>query len=174
MRRALAAYLLLVGCGDNAHLAPDAPPPPSRPDAPPPPADCAATLSGNFAETVPLPANCATVSGTTTLAFSVPSVYLGTSIAIAIDLGATPEPGMYSSESVASWSAMATQMIGNAKCIYIAGPTSVPPGDFTMTLAAIDLGAGTAHGDLALQLALLPGAETNCGQSNMETLDLAF
>ena len=173
MRLAIAAYLVLAGCGDNAHLAPDAPPP-AHPDAPPPPAACLATFAGNFAETISLGADCAMLSGHTTLAFAVPSHHLDTSVEIQLDLGATPEPGMSSSESVASWSAMATQMIGNAKCIYIAGATAVPTGSFTITLDVLDVPAGTAHGDLALELAVLPGAETNCGPSNMETLDLAF
>jgi hypothetical protein len=172
MRLAIATYLVLAGCGDNAHLASDAAPP-ARPDAPPRPAACLATFAGNFAETISLAADCAMLSGHT-LAFAVPSQHLDTSIAIQLDLGAAPEPGMSSSETVASWSEMATQMIGNAKCIYIAGATAVPPGNFTITLDALDVPAGSAHGDLALELAVLPGAETNCGPSNMETLDLVF
>jgi hypothetical protein len=166
-------FVILASCGDNA-MAPVDSPPPMRPDGPAPTPLCDAEFSGNFVESVPMQANCAMVSGTTTLAFEIPSYQPGMIVAIDFELGATPNPGVYSSESVAMWSATGTVMIVNSKCIYAAGTTAVPPGAFTMMLDAIDTARGTAHGQLALQLAVLPGAETDCGMSNMETLDLTF
>jgi len=173
MRRWLVAGALLASCGDNAGLPLDASRPP-RPDASPPAAACAATFSGNFAERVAMSPDCAMLSGQTTLTFAVPSYQPTATVAIAIPLGATPELGQYTSETVAAWSAMATVAIGDANCIYLAGATAVPPGSFTLTLDAIDVAGHTAHGRLVLELGVLPGAETDCGPSNAETLDLAF
>ena len=93
-----------------------------------------------------------------TLAFAVPAQALGSDVAIQILLGDPPVAGQYSSESVSSWSAMATEIEGTSRCFYVAGATAVPPGDFT----------------LMLELAVLPGAENNCGTDNAEMLALAF
>jgi hypothetical protein len=171
--RAWLVVVVLASCGDNTQAPVDAPPP-VRPDGPASMPLCDAEFSGNFAESVPMQANCAMVSGTTMLAFDIPSYQPSMFVAIDLELGATPNPGAYSSESVAMWSATGTVMVGNAKCIYAAGNAAVPSGDFTMMLDAIDPARGAAHGQLALQLAVLPGAETDCGTSNMETLDLTF
>ena len=51
----------------------------------------------------------------------------------------------------------------------------MPSGNFTLMVDAIDAVAGTAHGQLTLELAVLPGAENgDCGTDNAEMLVLAF
>jgi hypothetical protein len=173
MRR-LLALATLAACGDNRVAPPDAP----RADAarsPDAPMLCSATFAGNFALSEMLPADCAMVSAGsagTTLAFSVAAQPIGTDVMIAIGLPDPPAAGTFSSDSVPSWSAMATQDINNAHCFYVAGTTAVPPGELTLTLDTI--GASTAHGQLMLELAVLPGAETDCGSDNAETVALEF
>jgi|HubBroStandDraft_5_1064220.scaffolds.fasta_scaffold628345_2 hypothetical protein len=175
MRSLAHLVIVLAACGDNAAVHPDAPPLDApKPDAP---FSCSATFTGNFSETDALPGSCAMVSSSTsgtTLAFAVPAQALGSDVAIQILLGDPPVAGQYSSESVSSWSAMATEIEGTSRCFYVAGATAVPPGDFTLMLDAIDAVAGTAHGQLMLELAVLPGAENNCGTDNAEMLALAF
>ena len=167
--------VVLAACGDNTAAPADAPPlDASKPDAP---FSCNATFTGNFSETDALPGSCAMVSSSgsgTTLAFAVPARALGTDVAIQLVLGDPPVAGQYSSDSVASWSAMATEVNGTSRCFYVAGATSVPTGNFTLMLDAIDAVAGTAHGQLMLELAVLPGAENDCGADNAETLVLTF
>jgi hypothetical protein len=166
----------LAACGDNgaprdipadAHV--------SSPDAPPQAALCKATFSGNFALAETLPANCAMVSdgsAGTMLAFDVVAQPIGSDFAIQFVLG-SPAPGAFSSDTVTQWSATATQVLsGSSRCYYVAGATSTPTGTFTMTLDSI--GAAIAHGQLMLELAVLQGAENDCGSDNVENLALTF
>lgn len=176
-----AAYMMmaLAACtGPGDALPPDAAHRDAALDAPPPPARaCMATYAGNFAETDTFAANCASVaagSGATALGVAVPALALGSDIAIQIALADPPALGAYSSESTATWSAMATEILGTSRCYYTAGDAAVPPGSFTMTLSSVDLAAGSAHGELAMTLAVLPGAETDCGSDNAELLSLVF
>jgi hypothetical protein len=173
MRRLALVQLVVAARGEHTNASPDASDA-ARADA----AGamlCHAKFTGNFAATEAVPADCASVSGSaagTELAFSIPAIPIATNLAITIELPTPPTIGPYSSESVATWSATATQDIGNAHCFYVAGSTSVPPGNFTLMLDAID--NATAHGSLALELAVLAGAETMCGSANFESLQLAF
>ena len=119
-----------------------------------------------------MPASCAALSPTNTLAFHVPSTLPAADFALVFELGNAPTAGDYSSETIASWYAMATETQGTSQCFFVAGPTAVPPGSFTMTLDAID--ATSAHGHANIQISVLPGVETDCGPSNVEVLDLRF
>jgi hypothetical protein len=179
MRSLALAQLVVVAaaCGDNTNARPDA----RTADAARADAAtamlCNARFTGNFAQTEAVPADCASLSGSaagTALTFSIPASAIATSVAIAIELPTPPAIGPYSSESVATWSAMATQDIGNSHCFYVAGATSVPAGSFTLTLDAIDAAGATAHGAFALELAVLAEAETMCGTQDSESLQLAF
>ena len=175
MRSLVHLAVVLAACGDNTAAPADARAlDAAKPDAP---FSCSATFTGNFSETDTLPGSCAMVTGSasgTTLAFAVPAQALGTDVAIQLVLGDPPVTGQYSSDSVASWSAMATEVHGTSRCFYVAGATAVPTGDFTLVLEAIDAMAGIAHGQLMLELAVLPGAENDCGADNAETLALTF
>jgi hypothetical protein len=168
MRR-LACIAFVASCGDNAVVPADAGPI----DAPPVDAlgACTATFSSDFAELVTLPTDCAMLSVTGALAFAIPSVTRSTTFSLAFDLG-DAAPGTYSSESLFAWSAMAVELLGFTECVFDAGATAVPPGSFTLTLTAA--GGATAHGHLALELAVLSGAEVDCGPTNTELLDLVF
>jgi hypothetical protein len=172
----IALLVALAACGDNLAAPPDARRLDAHPsDARTPAALCHATFSGNFAESEVLPANCAALSAgsaSTRLGFAVPSQLLGTVVAIQIELPDPAVTGSYSPGSVSSWSATATQAVGTSRCYYIAGAAAVPPGDFTLALDAVD--ETTAHGQLMLELAVLPGAENDCGSDNAEQLALAF
>ena len=141
-----AWVLAVAACGSSA-------PPPDAPIA------CAATLSGNVGEH-----DACTV--TAPLAIAIPSAALGTSIAIAIDVGGSP--GAYSPANVASWSATALQRIGNGACDYSAGAGLVPSGDF-----ALDLEAG-GHGTLTVSQYVLGTPGTDCGDADTERIDVSF
>jgi hypothetical protein len=168
--------VVLTACGDNAAALVDAP---RAVDAgatdSPRSALCVATFSGSFSLSEELPANCAMVStgsDGTELSFDIAAQPIGSDVAVQIML-ASPVPGAYNADSVAQWSATATQVQqGGSRCYYVAGNASVPPGTFTMTLDA--LGSNTAHGQLSLELAVLAGPATYCGSASVEDLALAF
>jgi hypothetical protein len=176
MMRICAASCIVfsVACGDNLVGTSDATMIDAVVvDAHPEAKRCDAVFTGNFALSESVPANCASLSGSAAT-FSIPALPIGTSVDIAIGLPTPTPTGAYSSEADQSWSASATQTIGDAFCYYVAGATSVPSGAFSMTLDAIDVAHSTAHGTLMLELAVLPEAETNCGSSNAESLQLSF
>jgi hypothetical protein len=168
--------IVLAACGDNA--APRDVPADAHvtsTDAPQPASLCKATFSGNFALSETLPANCGAISDGsdgTLLAFDVAAQPIGSDFAIQFVLG-LPAPGMFSSDTVTQWSATATQILaGASRCYYVAGASSTPPGTFTLTLDSI--GSDVAHGQLMLELAVLLGAENDCGADNFENLALSF
>ncbi len=165
--RAAAVACIALGCGDNA-------PPPPDAAVPPPPAPCVATFAGNFAETVELAPGCATASTAGTIALALPSTVLATVDAIAIDLGAAPAIGNYSSATVHAWSARATVQHGSDVCIYLAGSSAVPAGSFMMAISAVDPARHTVHGTLAVEQNVLAGAETNCGADSVEQVTVEF
>lgn len=116
----------------------------------------------------------ADATGATTLSLSIPVMTLATKLTVSIDLGASPAPGTYSSETVALWNALASQRLGEGACVYSAGAGAVPPGSFRLALAAIDLTAATAHGTLSLTQHVLALPGTACGPSNTELVTLTF
>jgi hypothetical protein len=158
-----AALLLLAACGGSSH--------PPGVDAPP--GACSVDLSGNFAETSSSPAACPTLaaddSGHQILKATIASTTLGTSFDISIDLGPTPTTGLYSSETVATWNALAIQELGQGECIFQAGATAVPTGSFTLTLDAT-----APHGTLHIVNYVLALLGTNCGPGDTETLAVEF
>ncbi len=162
-----ALVLVLAGCGDNLSG--------STRDAA---VACAATFSGNFAETATAD-SCAMLVGPTTtddatLQLAVPTTTLPPSVMVTIDLGASPSLGTYSPETVASWVARGVQHVGNGVCVYNAGSSAVPTGSFELRLDALDAASGSAHGELALVLTVLGYPETDCGEVDTEQIDLRF
>ena len=170
MRRAPAFALVLApalaACGDNLAL----------PDAPVAPA-CAARFTGNFVESSSSDTPCASLvpkEREYSLSFAVPVEALDATLAISIDLGAAPAPGVRSPADTATWSARVAHVIGDSACIYNAGASAIPSGSFTLALDSIDLGARRVHGTLALTLYVLTEPGVACGDPDTETLELAF
>ena len=94
---------------------------------------------------------------------------------VAIDLGPTPTPGTYRAGTTALWSATSTRTVGAGACIYRAGNTATPTGDFALELTSID----PLHGALTMTLPVLPrvsddGRATDCGAGTTEQLRARF
>jgi hypothetical protein len=175
-------FLIALAACDGAHdVAPDAP---TCPDAGPACTNaCIATLSGNLDWSGESAGNCAQVgpgsaAGDTALAFSLASPWLDAPLAISIDLGAAPSPGMFSSETSANWSALGSRSAPASgsdvagECIYSAGAQAVPAGSFAMTLTSIDDSA--AHGELRIVQYVQAQAQVDCGAGDNETIDVQF
>lgn len=161
----------LAACGDHPLAAPDAGP------AAEAPAPCGAVFRDNFAETWAGPADCARVGradGHATLAFAIPSRAIAGDLAIAIDLGAAPVPGTYSSQGLTSWRASAVRAFDGTACFYDAGSAAVPAGSLRLALDAIDPVERRAHGTLDLIIYVLSRPYTYCGESNVERVTLTF
>jgi hypothetical protein len=164
-----ALLILVAACGDNQI--------PARPDAVMTDAaiGCTVTLTGNLAETSTTMAACPTL-GAGTLAFSIASQKIGEPLGVQIYLGPSAIAGMYSSETIATWSAVGLRAVAPAgACIYLAGSSAVPSGNFTLTLDSIDPPAGS----LAMTLFVLArttdqGVQTDCGAGSTEELRVAF
>lgn len=153
----------LAACGGSSH--------PPAPDAPP--SACGVDLSGNFAESSSSTDACPTLTpdetGHQMLAATIASTTLATSFDITIDLGPTPATGLYSSETVSAWNALAIEEKGTGECIFQAGATAVPTGSFTLTLDD-----SAPHGTLVIINYVLALLGTNCGPGDTETLELQF
>ncbi len=179
--RAALVGLWVVACGDNHGVrSTDA-----TMDASSGGGGCTAILTGNVAETTTSFEVCPQLqpgvgksSGHTMIDFVVPSSILGP-LAVRIDLGATAMPGLYSTETTRTWSAIAVENVPvRGSCIFTAGDESVPMGYFALNLDAIE-GASTAHGSLALAMAVLPfasdqGDQSDCGSNTTEALAVRF
>jgi len=167
VKRAVFVLALLGACGDNGEL-----------HDPLITGECIATFDGNFAEESITPDNCATVrplgfpEGHLLLRFGIASSVLGATLGVTLDLGVTPAPGHYTSTTLAPWSALALHTIGDGGCVYIAGDRAVPPGAFTLDLAA--LVDETAHGRLAIEQNVLAITGTDCGPGSVETVTIEF
>ncbi len=165
-RGALVVAVALAGCGDNV----------KRDGLADASAGCTATFGGNFAETSSSDA-CASVAvdgaGDATLALTIPTTTLPPSLKVTIDLGASPSPGSYSSDTVTSWSARGVQDVGNGVCLYSAGTTAVPTGSFALQLTGVAAG-GELHGTLMLTIYVLAFPGTDCGSGDIETVSIAF
>jgi len=165
--RLVAIGCALAACGDGGGPADDA-------GAAAEPA-CGAVFTENFTETWTGLPGCAGLQesgGHTTLRLSVPSQTLAAQLEIAIDLGAAPAPGTYTSQSLATpWSADALHEFEMTSCLYHAGAASVPPGTFRLVLEAVD---PRAHGTLELMLYVLGRPYTYCGETNIERVTIAF
>nr|HEX4318417.1 hypothetical protein [Kofleriaceae bacterium] len=169
------ACLLAVAaaCGDNARDAADAPPAPAI-DAPA--ATCTAELRGNLVDRSAGSADCPTL-GSGELAFALAVPQLAIPLAIALDLGPDPAPGDYSSETIHDWSVSSYQRDtagGGGACLYSAGGSATPSGNFELALTAVDGAGGSAHGSLAITAWVLVFPGTSCGTDDTETIQLAF
>jgi hypothetical protein len=173
MTRQLHITLVLLGACGSGETTPDAL------------AGCQVELSGNVVESTSSMASCpilatgaGATAGETLLKLSVASPALGGTLTIDIDLGPQPTPGSYSSRTTALWSASAVKPVApDGACVFIAGNNVTPMGAFTLDLASID--ASTAHGTLALTMAVLPrtaddGTPTDCGPGTTEQAALRF
>ena len=165
---------LAAACGDNLAAPADATA-----------ATCTATFTGNFDETSASAADCPTiqpgglVAADVALDVEIAIATIGTSIGITIDLGPDPTPGTYSSETTTQWSALAVGRVATGACIYSAGGTSVPAGNFTLALDGIDADRSAGHGTLdVLQYVLRnvdpQGHESECGPGDTVHLELVF
>jgi len=155
----LAILMLIAACGDDVTLAPDAQP-----------IACAATFHGNFEELTRSPDRCArldTRDGDWFAELAIPARAIDAPFTIELDLGPT-------AGSVVSWSALATQRIGNGACIYRAGSDATPRGALDLTLDTIALDTRTIHGSLDLIAYVLTSPGTDCGDGDTETLHVDF
>jgi hypothetical protein len=125
---------------------------------------CEASFSGNFAELSYSAASCPTLGSD--LAFSIPSTTIGSDLAVSIAIGG---PGTYSSETVATWTAVAARSIGDGGCVYSAGSDIVPTGSFTL-----DLANATPHGTLDLVLYVHALQASDCGTASNEAVEVVF
>jgi hypothetical protein len=136
---------------------------------------CAATFTGNFAETSASDGCASTGSaenGDVTLLLKVPSTTLGTSLDGLFDLGPAPTPGHYSSRTVTSWRMRAAQHIGDGTCLYAAGSQQVPQGSFELMVTEID--EAGVHATLDLTQFILGFPLTDCGDSDTEHVTVAM
>jgi hypothetical protein len=148
------------------------------------PSGCTAQFSGNMTESVNLPANCGLLSasadagaaGGYVLNFQMSSPEIA-GLAITVDLGPSPSPGSFSSETVTDWSALGLNT-GSTNCGYSAGSASVPSGSFTLDLTsvqgAVGGASGTAHGTLDLEMYVHAPPATDCGLGDNEKLEVVF
>lgn len=136
---------------------------------------CGAVFSENFAETWTGLPGCAGLEqsdGHTMLRLAVPSQTIAAQLEIAIDLGAAPAPGTYTSQNLTTpWSADALHEFEMTSCLYHAGAGSVPPGTFHLELDAVE---PRAHGTLELMLYVLGRPYTYCGETNIERVAVSF
>ena len=158
----MKALVLVVACGCGAE--------PARmpPDAAAVPPDafvaCTATFSGNFAELATTATACA--SAGTQLVIDVPAQ--GLIAPLMVTLAIVPNPGDFSSETTATWSAIGTRMVGHDTCVLDAGDQVVPHGSFTLHLATAD------HGTLVLDQPVRATLFSTCGETLYEHVEVAF
>lgn len=131
--------------------------------------DCTATLSGNYSETATVP-GCAMLSDHT-LELAIPSTTIGTSYAISVDLGAAAASGTYTSQTLATWSSLATETTGlSGECLFSAGNAAVPTGNFVLSLDSLV----PLHGEITIVHYVLALPATDCGAGDTETVDVRF
>lgn len=147
---------------------------------------CTASFSGNTSDLLTLGDDCgalgvapdAGAEGAYLLSFHGSSNQIP-SADVSIYLGAAPSPGMFSAQSVSSWSVVATSS-KNTGCEFVAGESSVPAGNFTLTLSSLALssadanGGGSAHGTLNATLYLHAPPSTDCGAGELENAVIVF
>ena len=131
--------------------------------------DCTVMFSGNYSETATVP-GCAMLSDQM-LELAIPSTTIGTSYAMSVDLGASAAPGTYTSQTLASWSSLATEVTSiTGECLFSAGSTAVPTGSFTLSLDSLV----PLHGELTIVHYVLALPATDCGAGDTETVDVRF
>jgi hypothetical protein len=135
---------------------------------------CAARFVGNYDDLQDYHAQCASLvhgGKSWTLDVDVDSPKLGGQTQIRIDLGASPTAGSFSSETLASWSAVAAE---SNSCAFEAGSQVVPTGSFSLTLTKIDTAAGVVHGTLEILQTVHAPPMTDCGKDDHEQIDVQF
>lgn len=142
-------FVALAACGDNA--------------AP----ECTAEFGGNFTDRVRAASACPTFEGGV-LAFAVDSSVLGAQALAEFELGDAAPPGLYSSQTVASWHFVEARSIGDGACVYSAGDQVTPHGSFTLDLYALD------HGRLTVDQYVHAVDGTDCGASDLEHILVEF
>jgi hypothetical protein len=155
--------IAFAACGDNTAG------PSTTPDAF---TGCSATFSGNFAETSTAD-QCATMTDAK-LELMIPTTTLAAAVKVDIDLGSSVSVGSYSSDSVASWTARGVVYVGDLVCVYSAGATAVPTGDFALHVASVDAVSASVHGSLMMTIYVLAFPGTDCGDGDTERVDLRF
>ena len=167
----IAALVIAAACGDNATA--DAGPHDAVTAA-----ACTAALTGNVTASLASPTACPTVhlaSGHRVLDFDVPIAAIHAPLTMSFDLGVVAPTGVYTSETVAAWSARASPTFGTTTlCIFAGGSATAPQGSFTLELDAIDVTRGTAHGTARLELVALTTTGVPCGPLATERVELAF
>jgi hypothetical protein len=98
-------------------------------------------------------------------------------LSIDVNIGDTPSPGQFSSETVESWSALGVRS-GNSDCAYAAGSDAVPNGSFMLDVTAVEGGtsggAGTVHGTLDIVLYVHAPPSVDCGAGDVENVEVVF
>lgn len=151
-----------AGCGDN--IAPHA-----IADAPPP-VPCTARLTGNVTATWTGP-TCASLAGAQ-LTFAIPAAPFDAPMTVTLELAPTAAAGTYSSDTVSTWSALASRTLDFVTCHFRAGGDVVPHGDFELTLD--DASPGAPHGALTVTLYVLDPPLTDCGAGPLEHAAIRF
>ena len=156
----LAVLAVVTACGGDPVRSPDAAV--IGPDAF---VACTATFTGNFAEVATTATACASATDTQ-LVVTVPSTTLVAPLAVTLAIA--PAPGDFSSETTATWSALATRMINHDTCVLDAGDQVVPHGSFTLHLISAD------HGTLVLDQPVRATMFSACGTTLSEHVEVAF
>ncbi|HEY4105049.1 MAG TPA: hypothetical protein VGM44_14220 [Polyangiaceae bacterium] len=147
---------------------------------------CSARFSGNSSDSLTLGDDCGALAvaadagpvGAYLLSFHGSSTEIP-SADVSIYLGAAPAAGMFSGQSVSSWS-FTTTSSKNAGCEFVAGSSAVPTGNLTLTLSSLALssadadGGGSAHGTLSATLYLHAPPNTDCGAGELEDATIVF
>lgn len=166
--RSAAAVAVVAACGNDV----GAPPAPDA--AAIEPTGCVATYAGNFTETDTTFGPCAMMASAGQLVLAVPTMALGSDVAVSIQLGTPPVTGTYTSETVTCWSAEASVDVGGPMCVYTAGDAEAPNGNFTLVLDQVDADTGVVHGALSLLMYVLVPPYAPCGSDTTETMDVTF
>jgi hypothetical protein len=140
---------------------------------------CSVSFSGFVSENGSVAPGCGTLTqdpdggatGGSILALSAMSAHIA-NLDVQIDLGATPGPGMFSSDTIMNWSAIG---VAGSGCGYGAGNQAVPTGSFTLKVTEVSKDASpVAHGTLDMTLYVHAPPMTDCGPDETEEVLFSF
>lgn len=138
------------------------------------PTPCQFALAGDVSEVDTLDGGCSSLTpfdGGWTLAMQIAGASAKENVSI--DLGATPSPGVYTSDNIQTWSVAGASTQG---CVFSAGNESVPTGSFKLKLTRVDTDAdaSAAHGVIdAIQAVQAPVGST-CAPGDFEEVEIVF